>query len=184
MNYQYQFEDNFKAQANRESVLRKINFLNDDFEPTIRKVSRTIDIDLGNIYRAEKHLVRKSNLKAQPVLVAKDLESLQTEIRDVEKLIWWQIWKTKEKRFQAKPVLINGNNLIQLIDEKNGKLTYISPPETDRNGKKISRSKRYVVTVVVNYFTKSREFIFTPQEIIQTTQEENELILKNLAESI
>lgn len=180
----YTLEDNFKAQVMDNFIKGNRKFFDDDFTPTPLKITGTIDVDSPSNYFPEIHQVRKATLRSSTVLIANYIEKQRTILSESVGLQWWKVWKSEERRFQAKPVIINGNSLIQLVDEANGKLTYISPPDSDKFGKKISKTKRYLVTVVVNALTNVRDYIFIPQEIIKTTEDENRRILKSMAESI
>lgn len=86
--------------------------------------------------------------------------------------------------FRGNFVTVQGQELIQLMNEDNGKVTYMKPPEKDANNNKIDSTKIYKVALQKHKLSGATTYILTPIEPKKYTKQEIENVLQELAESL
>ncbi len=87
--------------------------------------------------------------------------------------------------FRGSFVNIDGHELIQLVDEENGKVTYMKPPAKDANNNNLDNTKIYKVSLQRKKFSPSSlKYVLTPVEQRKYTTSDIENVLLELAESL
>ena len=174
------------AQSSRDKYLGN-NLFEDNFHPETpyNKVKFASGIAEG--YGLERFDVRKARADRSRVYVAKPLHRKEITIKANAAETWTEhiaVWDSIEAIFSGEIFFAGDNQLIELINEKTGKITYVSPPDTDSKGIKFSAKKMYKVVLKKNFFSGRSRYEFVLLSPIKTTSEQNNDILKRVAESI
>lgn len=142
-------------------------------------------LNLEGNYDFNRSDVRKIKIDKPSIVFVRSMLKREVRINDVEKESWLaNIFATQESSFWGKLFYMGGEYLIELVDEATGKVFYISPPETDVLGKKFSSKKKYRVVLKRNVLTGKKMYEFFPLKPLITTIEENQNVLKRVADTI
>jgi hypothetical protein len=155
-------EDFIPAYVQKSSMLDELT-LEQDEEVKVLKNTKTI---IGFVEIFASNIQLRTSKKTT-------LQNLEDLVSDVV------------TNFRGSFVNIDDQELIQLVNEENGKVTYMKPPAKDANNNDIDNTKIYKVSLQrKKYSPSSLKYVLSPMEQKKYTTSDVDNVLRELAESL
>jgi hypothetical protein len=175
---EYELHDSFQRRIKGEP--RKFD-LGDDFEPgatsSLSEYSRFWQDPFKRIERSQI-----ANSPRARVFVTTRLRQREIAMREKPRSV--SMWEKTEEIYSAVPFLIEGVAIIELTNDKNGKVTYITPPDFDAKGVKMTFKKKYRVELKRNWLTGNLRYDFSPVLPLELSKEEIKDVLTRVAKAV
>lgn len=173
------------ASLAREKFLNRQDLFEDNFKPEVPYTQIKLMGGDAETYDFQRVDVRKLKVGRAVVYVAVSIDAKEVSIKQQNDQKWIDaLVMTTESIFSGSVFFAGDNQLIELIDEKTGKITYIYPPDADSGGKKFNSRKSYKVFLRRNRFSGKKKYEFVLMSQLKTDQQTNDDILKRVAESV